>query len=303
MTRPNKIWRVWQNIRKKKAVGDLKEFLELETRVVEYNPVGGSSYIPLPEKLRGKMAIVNVKNEDNECFKWSVTRALNPVDKNSERISKELRKQSEELDWSMLTFPVVSSHNSIETFERANDIAVNIFGYENGSKKEGIRQGVYPRRVTKTRSSKMLDLLLISDDEKQHYCVIKSMSRLLSSQTIKHNGKRWFCKHCLKIQDDSLNNHLEYCENNEAVRTIFAKEPFTHFKNHYKYMRVPFAVYADFECFMEKLSNARPSEDSQYTMKYQKHQPSGFCLYIVSPFFEFEPIMYTKKSEDFSSRP
>ncbi len=49
----------------------LKRVLELEIHVVEYNPLDGSSYIPLPEKLRGKMAIVNVKNEDNECFKWS----------------------------------------------------------------------------------------------------------------------------------------------------------------------------------------------------------------------------------------
>ncbi len=63
-------------------------------------------------------------------------------------------------------------------------------------------------------------------------------------------------------------------------------------------MRVPFAAYADFECFTEKRDNVRPSEDSQYTLKYKKHEPSGFCLYIVSPFFEFEPIMCTKKSED-----
>ena len=60
------------------------------------------------------------------------------MDKNSERISKDLRKQSEELDWSMLTFPVVSSHSSIEKLEKVNDIGVNIFGYENRSKKEGI---------------------------------------------------------------------------------------------------------------------------------------------------------------------
>ena len=99
-------------------------------------------------------------------------------------------------------------------------------------------------------------------------------------------------------KEDSLNDHLEYCGNNEAVRTTFAKEKFTHVKNHYKHMRVPFAVYADFECFTEKLDSVRPSEDAQYTMKYQKHEPSGFCLYVVSPYFEFEQIMYTKKSED-----
>ncbi len=35
----------------------LKRVLELEIHVVEYNPVGGSSYILLPERLRGKKAI------------------------------------------------------------------------------------------------------------------------------------------------------------------------------------------------------------------------------------------------------
>ncbi len=63
-------------------------------------------------------------------------------------------------------------------------------------------------------------------------------------------------------------------------------------------MRVPFAAYVNFESFTKKLNGVRPSEDSQYMMKYQKHEPSRFCLYIVSLYFEFEPIMCTKKSED-----
>ena len=126
------------------------------------------------------------------------------------------------------------------------------------------------------------------------------MSKLLSSQMTKHQHKRWFFKYCLNgfDKEDSLNHHLEYYRDNEAVRTIFPKETFTHFKNYLKYMRVSFAAYADFECFTEKFDSVRPSEDSQYTMKYQEHEPSGFCRYIVSSFFEFEPIMYTRKSED-----
>ena len=63
-------------------------------------------------------------------------------------------------------------------------------------------------------------------------------------------------------------------------------------------MKVPFAVYADLKCFTEKLDNVRPSQDSQYTLKYQKHEPSRFCFLIVSPYFEFELVIYTKKSED-----
>ena len=52
------------------------------------------------------------------------------------------------------------------------------------------------------------------------------------------------------------------------------------------------------ESFTEKLDSARSSQNSQYTLRYQKHEPSGFCLHIVSPYFEFKPIMYTKKSKD-----
>ena len=30
--------------------------------------------------LAAKKAIINLKYEDDECFKWDVTRALNPVE-------------------------------------------------------------------------------------------------------------------------------------------------------------------------------------------------------------------------------
>ena len=41
-----------------------------------------------------------MQNNDNECFKWSVLRALNPVKDNLQRITRELRKQAESYDWS-----------------------------------------------------------------------------------------------------------------------------------------------------------------------------------------------------------
>jgi hypothetical protein len=39
-----------------------------------------------------------MKNNDDECFKWAVTRALNPINIHPERISKELEEQSKELN-------------------------------------------------------------------------------------------------------------------------------------------------------------------------------------------------------------
>ena len=53
----------------------------LDHHTVKFEPLGGSSYIPLPTFLAAKKAIINRRNEDDECFKWAITPALNPVEK------------------------------------------------------------------------------------------------------------------------------------------------------------------------------------------------------------------------------
>ena len=45
----------------------------------EFEPVKGSSHIKLPKKIADKKALINMENKDNMCFKYAVTRALNPL--------------------------------------------------------------------------------------------------------------------------------------------------------------------------------------------------------------------------------
>ena len=57
--------------------------------VVKYEPMKGSSYIELPQELRNSAkGLINMKNEDNECFRWCHIRYLNPQDKYPQRIKK-----------------------------------------------------------------------------------------------------------------------------------------------------------------------------------------------------------------------
>ena len=72
---------------------------------MKYVPVGGSAYIPLPQFLAAKKVIINLKNENDECFKWVITRALNPVEKNSERIDKKTSRKirGPQLGWSEIS--------------------------------------------------------------------------------------------------------------------------------------------------------------------------------------------------------
>ena len=159
----------------------------LEIHLGEWKPLGGSSYIPLPQKIKDKKAIINMKNDDDQCFKWSVSRALYLVKYHPERITKTLEEFSERLNWSGLSFPV--KLKEIKIFEKLNPkLSINVFGFEGG---------FYPLRISKTKRRININLLLISEREKQHYCLIKSLSRLLSSELSMHNGSMEFCRRCL----------------------------------------------------------------------------------------------------------
>jgi len=66
-------------------------------------------------------------------------------------------------------------------------------------------------------------------------------------------------------------------------------------------MRVPFVIYADFECFTENISSCQPDEGRSYTEKYQKHKPSGYCYMIKcynDKLYRPKIVKYTTKSED-----
>ncbi len=274
----------------------IESIMNLTLHTVKHQPLSGSSYIPLPTKIKNKGAIINMKNEDDECFKWCVTRALNPVEKNAERISKELREQSLELNWKGIKFPV--ELKDIDKFERSNEINVNVLGLDEKTK-------VYPLRISEEYYyyKNVINLLLIHDDKKQHYCLIKDMSRLLSSQTSKNQRKEFYCLRCLNSfgRQDLLDEHVKACRQHEAVKVVMPAEgssvSFGHF---HKKIDVPFVIYADFESTMKAFHTAQPNPNKSYTLKQQKHKPLSYCYYIKCSFDDrySKIVEYTAKSED-----
>ena len=266
---------------------------ELHIHMVKYEPLSGSSYIPLPKNLADKKAIINMENDDKECFKWCIARALNPVEKNPKRITKILQLQAEKLNWKGLKFPMELTQ--INRFEKLNEVNVNVYGYE---------KEVYPLRVSKTNYSHHVNLLLISEGEKKHYCLIKSMSRLLSKQTSTNQHKKFYCPRCLNSfgRQDLLDKHLELCRDSEVVRIKMPEEgTFVHFKNQHKTeMDMPFVIYADFESVMRPLHSAQPNREKPYTEKKMLHVPVSFCYYVKCSFDDrFSKVVeYTAKSKD-----
>ena len=73
------------------------EVLYIDVYFHQLNLMRGSSYLPLPDWLTKKKAIINPCNEDQQCFKWAVIAALRreDIDSHPERISKLKRFESD----------------------------------------------------------------------------------------------------------------------------------------------------------------------------------------------------------------
>ena len=172
------------------------EFLYLDVNFHQLNVRRGSFYLPLPDWLARKKAIVNPHNDDDECFEWSVIAAENGGMKDPQRVSN-LRKFTDNYDWSGLEFPV--SIKDIGKFQTRNDISVNVLAVE-------CRDICIHRKGR--RMGREINLLMVSEDGIRHYTTIKSLRRLLSSKNSNTKCKQHFSMNCLQgfTQESSRDN-------------------------------------------------------------------------------------------------
>ena len=271
-----------------------KKVIYLEIHTADYNPMRGSSYIPLPDWIIRKRAILNILNKDEKCFLWCVLRYLHPKDKNDARI-KDLKQYENTLNMKGIKFPI--KLKDIAKFESLNPSlpGINVFSVNEKNR-------FYPLRMANRNPQETIDLFLYEEDSKYHYSLIKNFSRLFRSQiTSRTNGQIHICKRCFThfSKEELFQKHIEYCSNNE---TVAVKMPPINsklsFNNYYKQLPVPFVVYADFECFTKPMNTCSPNPEDSYNYNYQKHEPSGFCFYIkgIVP-ITIKPIIYTKKKD------
>ena len=255
----------------------LDRILKLELCIAKYHPLAASSFIPTPKKLREKLAILNIQNLDQKCLVWSLLAQKHPISlkKNPERVSHYLSFENEiQLGDIECPVPLIK----ISQVERINNIRINVFTWENDK--------VIPLFISEKENIECFNLMLLSNENNNHYTLIRNFSALMASQT-RHREARFFCYRCLHgySREELLKDHISYCKEHSPQRINMPRleESIMKFtKQHYQHP-IPFIIYADFESILVPISSADPASSASFSKQTNLHQACGFAYVVVGP--------------------
>lgn len=222
------------------------------------------------------------------CFIWCVALHLH-VTITNESTGKHLRnpktflKYLKYFDFSGLHFPVPV--DEIPIFEKNNSMSINVFRFTQD-------RTILTQYLTLEVESFHVNLLLVSQAQnKFHYAYIKNLSNLLGKMGSK---AKFFCFRCLKTfaDDDSRLQHQLNCGVGKfAGKTELPPDgEVLAFRNHYALMKFPFTIYADLECFPQKVNraglhdnnnNSNIGEYKSSTTMYQVHEPHSYGVLVI----------------------
>jgi len=182
------------------------------------------------------------------------------------------------LNFEGIDFPTPVSQ--IDRLERQNpNLAINVFGWD--------KNEVIVNRISEQDGNiPRINLMITKQGDNTHYSYVKRLTALLYDQN-RHNESKHFCERCLHgySRKELLERHKPECKGllKTATRTEMPKEGENKmaFKNHYKQMKAPYVIYADFECVLEKMYGCEPPSDKSFTVKTEKHVPCGFSYIAV----------------------
>ena len=127
---------------------------------------------------------------------------------------------------------------------------------------------------------------MITDGEKWHYLVVKSLSELFRGTAGNNNGD-FYCLNCL--QSYTTENKPKKPKNHENHDYCHVEMPeednnILKYNEGEKSMKVSFIIYADFQYLLEKMNTCHNNPEKSSTTKINKYKPSGYSLFTCSSF-------------------
>lgn len=270
-------------------------------------PVGqpiplGMKYVDLPPELKNKRACVNIKNTDEQCFKYSMVcwkmrfyEQPNPerwpakyaVETSNAAAGRPRKNQNltfidAGLNFSMLPATRAPTHEELTAFEEVNRVGVYLFDWHEST--VGSVTTCWPRPIRRPGAiySEEVRMLL----HRGHFCLITNFQAFVGRQgkstskvTAAKNDGAHTCHRCMHNfgNDGNLQKHLAAAKcfkmlgdtacTPTRLPALCGKNrdqiPTVRFTAHQKRVPQPLVIYADFETFF----SPRSQQDSAKTVK------------------------------------
>ena len=233
--------------------------------------------------VKNKKSTINPKNNDDNCFQYTLTVALNhkQIKSNPERISK-IKPFIDQYNWKEIDFP--SHSKDWKKFEQNNKtIALNILFVPHNTEKIRL---AYKSKHNFKRENQII-LLMIADGKKWHYLTVKSLSALLRGITSNHK-EDFYCLNCFHSYStkEKLKKHEKLCNDHNYYHVEMPEEDNKILKYNHgeKSLKAPTIIYADVKCLLEKMLSRQNNPEKSYTEQKTKHTPSGYSLFTNCSF-------------------
>uniref|UniRef100_A0ABD2XSA7 Uncharacterized protein n=1 Tax=Trichogramma kaykai TaxID=54128 RepID=A0ABD2XSA7_9HYME len=179
--------------------------IELSIFISKYLPFkgGGGTYIEIPQQILNTKACINVRNEDNLCFVWSILSAKLDIKKNAQRVN-QYKRHLNTLNLNGLTFPL-EPKQALANILALNKLSNN--GYPEVVKainlEENVNHKITNVKIVDTKYGQkiVIDLSYNDKDDVCFYLSSKMANALLKDvELLDHMNKyanegKLFCKH------------------------------------------------------------------------------------------------------------
>ena len=123
---------------------------------------------------------------------------------------------------------------------------------------------------------------MITNGENWHYLVVKSLPGLLKGITSNHK-EDFYCLNCFCVYTtkNKLEEHKKMCKNHDYcdVEMPIEDNKIIIYNQREKSIKLPFIIYAESECLLEKMSTCYNNPEESSTAEINKHTPSGYSLF------------------------
>ncbi|CAH0562961.1 unnamed protein product [Brassicogethes aeneus] len=140
----------------------LLEIAGLKININKFCPISAGAFVELPQFIKNKKAVLNIKNNDKYCFLWCIVASLFPNAGNPSRTSSYPDFRSV-LNYEGIDFPI--KFKDIKKFENLNNLSINVYCVENDT--------VLPVVLSKRKTPSYINLLALSTNANPRENILK----------------------------------------------------------------------------------------------------------------------------------